>query len=193
MGLSALVHRLRTAVAACLPAARRQRRERIAVAALLRDAGSAAVRGDSATAERLLRAAWGTAQRLNDDALRAAVAHRLAAVLRSAGDRTGAERLAREALAAAERIRPDGAIVGNHLMFLATLLAEDGREAEALRFAGHALPIYAASLGPAHGEVGHVRSVVESLERRVGRAAAPPAPSGRPAGPAGPPGPRSTH
>jgi len=90
---------------------------------------------------------------------RADAAHRLAVLHREQGDATKAERFAREAVRFEERgDRP--AILGNHLMFLASLVPQQADASETLALLRRALTCYEAAHGPDHREVAYVLSVL---------------------------------
>ncbi len=62
-------------------------------------------------------------------------------------------------------------LLGNHLMFLATLLVGVERDDEALEFVERALPLYEKVLGSDHVEVAFVLSVAVRLCRTCNRKA----------------------
>jgi len=123
--------------------------------------------GHLTDAEELLRQALVT----SDDALvRANALHKLAIVHRRRAQYEAAERCARRAVDLLEQIEEPG-LLGNQLMFLATLLVGDARDGEALEVVERALPLYEQVLGPDHLEVAFVLSVAVRLCRSCNRTA----------------------
>ena len=118
-------------------------------------------------AEQLLREALVTS---NDGMLRAKALHKLAVVHRRRAQYDAAERCARRAVALLEQA-DSPALLGNHLMFLATLLVGEERDGEALEVVERALPLYEEELGPDHLEVAFVLSVAVRLCRSCNRSA----------------------
>jgi len=128
--------------------------------------------GRLAEAEQCYRAMVDEASSADDvpDALRADVHHWAAGFYR---DRMGsmevAEELARRAIALEEQVGR-AALLANHRMFLADLLARRGALREALAEAELAVEKQVEALGAEHSETRYYASVVAQLRRRLGEA-----------------------
>ena len=142
---------------------------------LLKTARRVARREGLHRAGHLLRDVWREADSSNEDELRADVAHRLAAVYRDHGDKAQAEEFARLAIKFETRVGRDE-VLGNHLMFLADLLATSGRYEQALACAEYGLACYLHAYGEGHIETEYVGTFVDAI-RRVARAMTPMSPS----------------
>ncbi len=132
------------------------------VAHQLRLARLALGRGDQAEVERLTGDVVRKYELSTSDAARADIAHSLASYYRDVGLVTRCETFAGRAIEA-ERIAGRDARLGNHLMFLASVLREQGRYQEALPVAVEGLEYYARSHGKEHGETRYMESVVANL------------------------------
>lgn len=134
---------------------------------LVREADLRRRSGRLTEAEALLESALES----SDDALlKAKALHKLAIVHRRRADYAEAEACARRAIAILEQ-QSHPALLGNHLMFLATLLVGENRDGEALAYVEEALPLYEKVYGSDHLEVAFVLSVAVRLCRSAGRMA----------------------
>lgn len=120
-------------------------------------------------ARSLLLEAWAHVEQQGHDSARADLAHSIASFLRFKLNRPDeAEPFARHAVHFEEKCgRPT--LLGNHLMFLSSLLSEQDRAEEALACAERALPCYQVSHGEMHTEVAYIHSVLASLYAQRGR------------------------
>jgi len=138
----------------------------------LRAAREAHRLGNSSERDRLVAESVAELQTASNDAERAACAHSLASFYQDMDEPVECEAYARLAV---DWVRRSGSLglLGNHLMFLALLVRDAGRLSEAVQYASEALPCYVQALGPDHGEVRYIASVLENLRNRLARAGAP--------------------
>ncbi|MBT8491939.1 MAG: tetratricopeptide repeat protein [Deltaproteobacteria bacterium] len=134
---------------------------------LVREADKRRRSGRLTEAEALLQSAFESSE---DAVMRAKTLHKLAVVHRRRARYAEAEKCARRAVKILEE-QDQAALLGNHLMFLATLLVAESRDKEALDFVERALPLYEQVLGPDHIEVAFVLSVAVRLCRACNRQA----------------------
>ena len=134
---------------------------------LVREADKRRRSGRLTEAEALLHSALESSE---DAVMRAKTLHKLAVVHRRRAQYSEAEKCARRSVAILEEQDQD-ALLGNHLMFLATLLVAESRDREALDFVERALPVYEQVLGADHIEVAFVLSVAVRLCRSCNRLA----------------------
>jgi len=136
----------------------------------LRTAARHALREDRDEARRIALEALAQLADLQASAVDSAdLHHSLASIFQELGDPARCESLARTALALEAALdRP--VILGNHYLFLAMLLARQGRLDEAAQHARAGLPCYESALGPRDPELARVRAdiaaIIEAAARR---------------------------
>ena len=108
--------------------------------------------GDAVAAQELMERAWQAAEAAGDHAICARVAHSAADLYQRLERPKETERYARQAIAHQRQTGEEDLFLGNCLLFLARLLADDERRAQALPLAEDGVRIFARILGRDHQE-----------------------------------------
>ncbi len=134
---------------------------------ILRAARALAFAGDRVGAEVLVEPILGALEVCAEDQTRADTSHRLASYYRDIGELERAAHFGRAAVDAERRVGRR-ALLGNHLMFLATLLRDMGDLRGAIVCAEEGVLCYADTHGRDHSETLYMLSVLANMRASLG-------------------------